>query len=107
MSIKHSFDYLKEHGYNLGHKFSGVSFKAFKNYYQSIVLAHAINQFAEKSTEIAGLLAEHSKCTIVNLWKRLQAYFTENEIDQEDYNQLVIQTKTVCPSRLGRQWFND
>lgn len=73
---------FKEHGYNQGHKFPRVSFKPFKNYYQSIVLAYAINQFAEKSTEIAGPLAEHSKCTIVNLWKRLRAYFTENEIDQ-------------------------
>ncbi|NOY97290.1 MAG: hypothetical protein GXO81_13160 [Chlorobi bacterium] len=69
--IENSFDYLKEHGYNLGHKFSRVSFNAFKNYYQCMMLAHIINQFVEKSTEIALLLAQHSKSTIINLWKRL------------------------------------
>ncbi|HZK61336.1 MAG TPA: transposase [Anaerovoracaceae bacterium] len=87
--IENSFDYLKEHGYNLGHKFSRVSFVALKNYYQSMMLAHAINQFVEKSTDIVNLLAEHSKCTIVNLWKRLLAYFTENEINQGEYDQLI------------------
>ncbi len=36
-----------------------------------MMLAHIINQFVEKSTEIALLLAQHSKSTITNLWKRL------------------------------------
>ncbi|MCF6358583.1 MAG: hypothetical protein L3J54_12335, partial [Draconibacterium sp.] len=68
--IENSFDYLKEHRYNLGHKFSRVSFNAFKNYYQCMMLAHMINQFVEKSTEIIQLLNRNSKSTIVNLWKR-------------------------------------
>lgn len=87
--IENSFDYLKEHGYNLGHKFSRVSFNAFKNYYQCMMLAHMINQFVEKSAEIVHLLSQHSKSTVTNLWKRLQAYFTETNIEQEEYEQFV------------------
>jgi hypothetical protein len=93
--IENSFDYLKEHGYNLGHKFSRVSFRAFKNYYQSMMLAHTINQFVEKSIEIVTLLKEHSKCTIVNLWKRLLSYFTENNIAQDEGDQFVRKRSQV------------
>jgi len=87
--IENSFDYLKEHGYNLGHKFSRVSFNAFKNYYQCMMLAHMINQFVEKSAEITQLLNRNSKSTIVHLWKRLLAYFTEVDIDSIEYDQFV------------------
>ncbi len=88
-NIENSFDYLKEHGYNLGHKFSRVSFLALKNYYQSMLLAHTINQFVEKSTEMAALLAAHSKETITNLWKRLLAYFSENKIKRGQYDKML------------------
>jgi len=88
-NIENSFDYLKEHGYNLGHKFSRSSFPALKNYYQSMLLAHSINQFVEKSTEMAALLAAHSKETIANLWKRLLAYFSENKIKRGEYEKLL------------------
>ena len=87
--IENSFDYLKEYGYNLGHKYSRVSFNAFKNYYQCMMLAHMINQFVKKSTEIVQMLTLHSKNTIINLWKRLLAYFTEVEIDDREYDQFV------------------
>ena len=87
--IENSFDYLKEHGYNLGHKYSRASFNAFKNYYQCMMLAHMINQFVEKSTEVVQMLALHSKNTVINLWKRLLAYFTEVEVDSREYGQFV------------------
>lgn len=88
-NIENSFDYLKEHGYNLGHKFSRVSFRALKNYYQSMLLAHTINQFVEKSTEIAALLTAHSKETINNLWKRLTAYFSGTKIKRGEYEKML------------------
>jgi len=93
--IENSFDYLKEHGYNLGHKYSRVSFNAYKNYYQSMMLAHMINQFAEKSTEIIQMLTLHSKNTIINMWKRLLAYFTEVEIDDREYDQFVRKRQQI------------
>ena len=88
-NIENSFDYLKEHGYNLGHKFSRSSFLALKNYYQSMVLAHTINQLVEKSTELATLLAAHSKESLANLWKRLLAYFSENKIKRGEYEKVL------------------
>ena len=88
-NIENSFDYLKEHGYNLGHKFSRSSFRALKNYYQSMLLAHAINQFVEKSTGVAALLAAQSKETIANLWKRLLTYFSENKIKRGEYEKMM------------------
>jgi len=94
-NIENSFDYLKEHGYNLGHKFSRSSFRALKNYYQSMLLAHTINQFVEKSTGVAALLAAHSKETIANLWKRLLAYFSENKIKRGEYEKLLVKRYQV------------
>ena len=88
-NIENSFDYLKEHGYNLGHKFSRSSFRALKNYYQSMLMAHMINQFVEKSSEVTALLTAHSKETIANLWKRLLAYFSENKIKRGEYAKLL------------------
>lgn len=88
-NIENSFDYLKEHGYNLGHKFSRSSFLALKNYYQSMLLAHTINQLVEKSTELATLLAAHSKESLANLWKRLLAYFSENKIKRDEYQAML------------------
>ena len=60
-----------------------------KNYYQCMMLAHMINQFVKKSTEIVQMLTLHSKNTRINLWKRLLAYFTEVEIDDREYDQFV------------------
>lgn len=94
-NIENSFDYLKEHGYNLGHKFSRSSFLALKNYYQSMLLAHTINQLVEKSTEVAALLAAHSKESLANLWKRLLAYFSENKIKRGEYEKLLAKRYQV------------
>ena len=88
-NIENSFDYLKEHGYNLGHKFSRVSFQALKNYHQSMMLGYLINQFVEKSVEIAALLARDSKLTIIHLWKKLTSYLSEQEINIQEYDQFV------------------
>jgi hypothetical protein len=54
-----------------------------------MLLAHTINQFVEKSSEVAALLAAHSKETIANLWKSLLAYFSENEVKCGEYEKLL------------------
>lgn len=41
------FDIRKNHGYGPGHKYSGVSFRATKNYWQCMQIAHMINQLSE------------------------------------------------------------
>jgi len=43
----------------------------------------------EKSTELATLLAAHSKESLANLWKRLLAYFSENKIKREEYQEML------------------
>lgn len=95
--IENSFDYLKNHGYNLGHKFSRASFLALKNWYQSMMLAHLINQLAEKSKEIDVILQNQKKCTITYLWDRLWSFFTECEITEIEYDHFV---RKKCQLRL-------
>lgn len=80
-AIGNSFDYLKNHGYNLGHKFSRVSFAAYKNYYQCMMIAHAINQFVEKSTDFIQLKNTVPKQGVLFLWQRLIGFFTDFGIE--------------------------
>lgn len=68
------FNAQKNLGYDLEHKFSRVSYTALQNYYQLCQIAHAINQFVEQSKEVTELMNEHSKQTIVDLWKKTLAY---------------------------------
>lgn len=68
------FNTQKNLGYDLEHKFSRVSYTAMQNYYQLCQIAHAINQFVENSPQVISLMKEHSKQTIVDLWKKMLAY---------------------------------
>jgi len=45
-----------------------------QNYYQLLQIAHIINQLAERSKPAVALLVEHSKQTIVDLWRKMMAY---------------------------------
>ena len=60
----------------MGHKFSRKSLIAMQNYYQLLQIAHMINQLVERSNEVVYILKEHSKQTIVDLWKKMIAYLT-------------------------------
>jgi len=68
------FNSQKNLGYGLEHKFSRVSFIAMQNYYQLLQIAHIINQLVEQSKQVVALLEEHSKQTIVDLWRKMTAY---------------------------------
>jgi len=68
------FNTQKNSGYELEHKYSRVSYTAMQNYYQMLQLAHMINQFVEKSADIVELLKEHSKQTLMDLWKALGTF---------------------------------
>ena len=70
------FNTQKNLGYELEHKFSRVSYIAMQNYYQLRQIAHAINQLVERSNEVVKLLKEHSKQTIIDLWKKLISFLT-------------------------------
>lgn len=68
------FNTQKNLGYDLEHKFSRVSNIAMQNYYRLCQIAHAINQFVEQSSQVIVLMKEHSKQTMVDLWKKVLAY---------------------------------
>ncbi len=70
------FNSQKNLGYALEHKFSRKSFIAMQNYYQLMQIAHMINQLVERSNQVVEILQEHSKQTIVDLWKKMMAYLT-------------------------------
>jgi len=70
------FNAQKNLGYALEHKFSRKSFVAMQNYYLLMQIAHMINQLVERSYQVVEILQEHSKQTIVNLWKKMMAYLT-------------------------------
>lgn len=81
------FNTQKNLGYELEHKFSRVSYTAMQNYYHLLQIAHAINQFVEKSADMVELLNQHSKQTIKALWKELITYLKSIPYSQE---QLII-----------------
>jgi len=45
-----------------------------QNYYHLTQIAHMINQFVDNAKEIIELVMEHSKQTMLDLWKKLIAY---------------------------------
>ncbi len=61
------FDIRKNHGYELGHKYSRVSVTATKNYYQCMQIAHMINQLYELSSLFMPLMI--GKMTVKHLWE--------------------------------------
>ena len=70
------FNSQKNLGYALEHKFSRKSFPAMQNYYQLLQIAHLINQLVERTKQVVAILTEHSKETIVDLWKKMIAFLT-------------------------------
>ena len=82
------FNSQKNGGYELEHKFSRVSYFALQNYYQLLQIAHMINQLVERSNAVVEIMMEHSKQTIVDLWKKMIAYlifFECNETIMKPY----------------------
>ena len=76
------FNSQKNGGYELEHKFSRVSYFALQNYYQLLQIAHMINQLVERSNAVVEIMMEHSKQTIVDLWKKMIAYLIIYECNE-------------------------
>ena len=73
--IEDAFNTQKNRGYTLAHKYSRASFLATKNYYVLMQIAHTINQLLEYSQHVK-LLKDHSKETVLHLWKLIVAALT-------------------------------
>ena len=76
------FNTQKNLGYNLQHKYSRCSWKAGKNYYQCLQIAHLINQLVELSEQAKRLLL--GKTTLKHLWKCLIGLLTFGTISNTD-----------------------
>ncbi len=75
------FNQQKNGGYNLEHLFSEVSLNATKNYYQSLQIAHMINQLIELGQKLKSYLKK--KITIKYLWTELLAFLKYRTVDRE------------------------
>lgn len=76
------FNTQKNHGYNLKHKYSRVSWLAAKNYYQCLQIGHLINQLFELSSNCKKLL--EGKITIKHLWKSMIGFLAFDAIDCQE-----------------------
>jgi hypothetical protein len=83
------FNIQKNHGYNLEHKFSRVSFSAMQIYYQCLQIAHMINQLTELTTDIAAILKTNKKFTVRYLWKRMISFVLEAVIEKTEIDNLL------------------
>ncbi len=61
----------KNNGYNMEHLYSRKSFNALQNYYQSMLIAHLLNQLLEHNCKIQDLLKRFNKIAIKYLWQQL------------------------------------
>lgn len=86
------FNVQKNHGYNLGHKYSRSSFKALKNYYQCLQIAHMINQLTEACSTITDLLLQDRKLTIKHLSKTFIATLIYSLLDIKEFD-LIDQSR--------------
>lgn len=84
------FNQQKNGGYNLKHLFSEVSLNASKNYYQSLQIAHMINQLLELGQKLKSYIKK--KITIKHLWTELLAFLKYGSVDR-DYLKVLLNTK--------------
>jgi len=78
------FNEQKNRGYNLGHKFSQVSLRASKNYYQAMQIASIINQLL-----VLGQKLKRFRVTIKHIWKNLLAIMLYDKIDEQQIESLL------------------
>lgn len=65
------FNEQKNNGYAMEHLYSRKSFNAQQNYYQSMLIAHLLNQLLEHSCKIDDLRKRFKKLTLKYLWEQL------------------------------------
>lgn len=85
------FNTQKNLGYELGHKFSRVSYIALQNYYQLLQIAHMINQFVEKGSMVVRLMQEHSKQTISDLWNGLILFISSIPYTEQQKKEFLLE----------------
>jgi hypothetical protein len=64
------FNEEKNNGYAMEHLYARDSFNALQNYYQSMLIAHLLNQLLEHGCKIQELLKRFTKLTLKYLWQQ-------------------------------------
>lgn len=75
------FNAQKNQGYGMTHKYVRKSYRAMKNYYQGLQIAHIINELLVLSQTLQELLV--GKMTLKHLWKRLESLMSEGDVDEQ------------------------
>ena len=75
------FNAQKNQGYGLTHKYARKSYRAMKNYYQGLQIAHIINELLVLSKALSELLT--GKMTLKHLWKRLESLMSDFDMDEQ------------------------
>ena len=91
-NIEDSFNTQKNRGYKLQHKYSRSSLRATKNFYQSVQIAHLINQLCELSLQMKKRL-KNWKGTLQYFWELLRGFMVLVDI-QESVLETVIGRQT-------------
>lgn len=76
------FNAQKNQGYGLQHKFARKSYRAMKNYYQCLQIAHIINALLVLSQAFQSLLT--GKMSIKHIWKCLQSLMGWGKINEAE-----------------------
>lgn len=84
------FNDQKNGGYELKHKYSEVSLRATKNYYQALQISHMINQLVVFGQKLKSYIKK--KITIKHLWNELLAFLKYGSLD-EDYLKILLETR--------------
>ena len=85
------FNEQKNNGYELQHKYSEVSLRATKNYYQALQIAHMINQLVVLGQKLKSYLKR--KITLKHLWSELLAFLKYGSVDG-NYLKLLLKTRS-------------
>ena len=80
------FNAQKNQGYGLKHKFARKSYRAMKNYYQCLQIAHIINELLVLSTTFQNLLT--GKMTLKHIWKCLQSLMGYGKINAAELQEI-------------------
>ena len=87
------FNIQKNHGYELKHKYSRRSYRAMKNYYQCLQMAHLINQLLILSRSFQSLLK--SKMTIKHLWIKMRAIVMVGKIATKKLEAMLREKRQI------------
>jgi hypothetical protein len=87
------FNTQKNHGYALQHKYARVSWRAAKNYYQCLQIAHLINQLMLLSTTFQSHL--QGKMTCRHLFQAMMAFLLYGQLSRSTLDKLAQRRRQI------------